>query len=139
MYCCLIITIIHYVLCSTNDFITHADARLSFKELQQFSNRAASSRDITVRLTLLEDIRLMCGGTMTDASRYMYTLFCILKLNNLIACNWGSFNRFNRTVGAEIIQLSHRLVEYWACIASLLSNNGEIIIAIIVSFWHGIV
>ncbi len=45
-----------------------------FKELQQISNRAASSRDIAVRLTLLEDIRLMCGGTMTDASRYMYTI-----------------------------------------------------------------
>ena len=27
-----------------------------------FSNRAASSRDIAVRFTLLEDIRLMCDG-----------------------------------------------------------------------------
>ncbi len=41
--------------CAVRMFITHADARLSIQEeLQQFSNRAASSRDIAVRLTLLE-------------------------------------------------------------------------------------
>ena len=78
----------YYDNCADNHIIIRADARLSIQDRGTsiiFSNRAASSRDIAVRFTLLEDIRLMCdGGTMTDESRYMYTILYSKNLHIII-------------------------------------------------------